>query len=899
MKYFLIFTVSIVCAMKKSMLKNPFMKYLKLILLAAFALVSCKESSLDSETDADEAYYETYDSISDDITRFIEDNKAVTYDSIIDYVSSIPEVESTETIDDVLYINFVGGYTFLCDIYGITALGEDSWSFDEEELQHVLDSLTEEISVGEYSEGVEAIDDEFLSEIENDVLENGDAESSSETKSATVGSNITLLSRKTALIWSPFPEHSKEKATIQNLMKKCGIRNIREPSSYAPASMSIFNNYDFVVILTHGTPKGYPAVPSQYKSLYEKELKAGTVMKSTGGLILTEKFLKKYLPEMPKTIIWSIMCYSGADKSIFLNVAQQKNVADFFGCDNTVTSPIACSPMKDYIPKFFFAGLTSEKSFMNGRAYYKSGSMKGLKYYPCKYWRRGSKDVCYVKPETGAPGDCGNDYCVINVGISYPAELDGADLLATGIQIGVCLIEENSGKKRYITIPLSEQYTTFPSGIKSIQSRSPMLRNLSPDTEYRYVAYLKINGNYVFSDGFRRFKTGSAEDDVRAYLTKLYYDTNGDNWVNNTNWCSDKPIDEWYGVRFTTNNLDLNCGFLDIDLSENGLSGSIDLSGCTFLHRLSCDGGVFGDNRIESVDVSGCHYLESIDLSNNMELSHLNVSSCSNLEILNCRNNQLETLDVSDCLNLRELWCGENKLTNIDVTQNLGLIWLQCNANSLEKLDISQNRALESLDISDNPISELDVAHLAALKYYSCSSTDIQEVNVASNKHLMQLDCSYTSVSSLNLSGLSELELIACTDSFLEELVVDGCEAVTSILCWNNLLDRLDLSRLSNLLVLNCSRNEIVDIVLDGCNAIEDLKCNNNPLKDIDLDNLMNLKCFSCLETMICKEIPEWLGQIEYFSYIQRYEYPNYGEYRDKGYGWWYSGEPAKGYHGK
>lgn len=34
----------------------------------------------------------------------------------------------------------------------------------------------------------------------------------------------------------------------------------------------------------------------------------------------------------------------------------------------------------------------------------------------------------------------------------------------------------------------------------------------------------------------------------REALIAFYKATNGDNWYNNTNWCSDKPIYEWYGV---------------------------------------------------------------------------------------------------------------------------------------------------------------------------------------------------------------------------------------------------------------------------------------------------------------------------------------------------------------
>ena len=39
-----------------------------------------------------------------------------------------------------------------------------------------------------------------------------------------------------------------------------------------------------------------------------------------------------------------------------------------------------------------------------------------------------------------------------------------------------------------------------------------------------------------------------AVPDERAALVALYNATDGTNWVFNTNWLSDKPMGEWYGV---------------------------------------------------------------------------------------------------------------------------------------------------------------------------------------------------------------------------------------------------------------------------------------------------------------------------------------------------------------
>ncbi len=73
----------------------------------------------------------------------------------------------------------------------------------------------------------------------------------------------------------------------------------------------------------------------------------------------------------------------------------------------------------------------------------------------------------------------------------------------------------------------------------------------------------------------------------REALVALYWATDGENRRENTNWMSDSPIGEWYGV--TTD--DAGC-VTQLDLSENGLSGWIShqLGSLTALNSLYLDG---------------------------------------------------------------------------------------------------------------------------------------------------------------------------------------------------------------------------------------------------------------------------------------------------------------------
>ena len=63
--------------------------------------------------------------------------------------------------------------------------------------------------------------------------------------------------------------------------------------------------------------------------------------------------------------------------------------------------------------------------------------------------------------------------------------------------------------------------------------------------------------------------TGSIETD-RAALVALYNATDGENWANNENWLSDRPLWDWYGV-----NTDHLGRVSWLGLWDNELTGSI------------------------------------------------------------------------------------------------------------------------------------------------------------------------------------------------------------------------------------------------------------------------------------------------------------------------------------
>ena len=106
-------------------------------------------------------------------------------------------------------------------------------------------------------------------------------------------------------------------------------------------------------------------------------------------------------------------------------------------------------------------------------------------------------------------------------------------------------------------------------------------------------------------------------------LTALYESTGGDGWTHNDNWCSDKPLNEWYGVE-----TDLSGRVIALRLSNNNLTGELpdELSGLTVLRHLDLSHNDIGGtiNKQGRPPKNGTysfmdtmHELIAIDLSHN------------------------------------------------------------------------------------------------------------------------------------------------------------------------------------------------------------------------------------------------------------------------------------------
>ena len=224
----------------------------------------------------------------------------------------------------------------------------------------------------------------------------------------------------------------------------------------------------------------------------------------------------------------------------------------------------------------------------------------------------------------------------------------------------------------------------------------------------------------------------------REALIALYKATNGDNWTHNDNWCSDKPIGEWYGV---IKNPD---GSLLIGLDNNNLVGYLpdEMRNLKNLESL-----IISDNQIEKLPdwIGELGNLEML-VANNSNLSGSipkEIGCLKKLRVLHLYTNNLSGSILEEICNLTELESLNLSYNNLSKTipgriGNLRkMIYIELDDNQLEG-DLPQSleylMQLERLSVPNNnlvgnvPAFFANMPKLVDLRLYgNCLSGAIPE----------------------------------------------------------------------------------------------------------------------------------------------------------------------------
>ena len=257
-------------------------------------------------------------------------------------------------------------------------------------------------------------------------------------------------------------------------------------------------------------------------------------------------------------------------------------------------------------------------------------------------------------------------------------------------------------------------------------------------------------------------------------------------------------------------------------------------------------------NNIISLDLSSILKLKELNCSGNavsgqyMTLKTIDISKNVLLTTLSCNNNLLDNLDISNNTNLTYLSCFNNKLVSLDVTKNSLLEYLNCNTNQLTTLDVSKNTALTSLHCITNQLTSLNVTKNILLKELYCSDNQLTSLDLTKNTALETLTCSGNELSNMDLSNNIALKSVTCTSSHLTNIDVTKCLSLTYLYLLDNQLTSLDVTNNTALTNLYFHHNNLTSIDLSKNTMLSRLVCMNNNLTSLDVSKNTALNYLYC-----------------------------------------------------
>ncbi len=359
--------------------------------------------------------------------------------------------------------------------------------------------------------------------------------------------------------------------------------------------------------------------------------------------------------------------------------------------------------------------------------------------------------------------------------------------------------------------------TAVPTGVQQLKVKTYTSGQMMSDVP----AGASDTGNIVIQDeiplGDTLPEPNSAAGD-RAALVALFNATDGVNWTNTTNWLTDAPLDEWYGVSVGG----LPRRVTGLYLGRNHLSGQMpaELGNLTSLTRLNLIGNQLSgtipeelgsltnlwylnlsENRFSgeiTAELGGLSSLRELYLYENQLTGMIpaQLGSLANLEYLDLARNQLNgtiPAQLGSLANLEYLDLGWNQLTgpvpsDLGRLTNLGVLSLGTNRLSgtiptqlgsptnLTHLSLNHNQLsgqipeelgnltnLQALDLSINQLSEQIPADLGDL-------TNLNDLSLNSNRLSGEIPEELGNLTNLESVYLSNNQLIGCIPRSLKRV---------------------------------------------------------------------------------------------------------------------------------
>lgn len=128
-------------------------------------------------------------------------------------------------------------------------------------------------------------------------------------------------------------------------------------------------------------------------------------------------------------------------------------------------------------------------------------------------------------------------------------------------------------------------------------------------------------------------------------------------------------------------------------------------------------------------------YLRSCGLTGELDLS-----GCTDMVFLDLYHNKITAVRTGPLPAMRIFGVQDNLLESLDVTEMPSCQGIDAGQNRLKALDVSQNPELVELYINDNDFTEIDLKHNPKLKYFYCHNNHITALDTRTTPLLRHLN---------------------------------------------------------------------------------------------------------------------------------------------------------------
>jgi uncharacterized repeat protein (TIGR01451 family) len=272
---------------------------------------------------------------------------------------------------------------------------------------------------------------------------------------------------------------------------------------------------------------------------------------------------------------------------------------------------------------------------------------------------------------------------------------------------------------------------------------------------------------------------------------------------------------------------------------------SINASGCTNLQQVT-DQGVISNGNLLTADFSNCSSLQNLTI-NNTFLQTINVTGCSSLITLDLNGNNLEALNLTGCNSLTMLQCPNNNIQTINFGDATALTQVVAYANEITNA-FNFGPSITSLDLALNQISVIDASGLTSLSNLSLAGNPLTNINVSGCSSLsgISFDNVSTPLKNINISNCTSMTQLQFSSPSIETVNIQGCSALTTVsidgITGSSTMAALDASNLPNLTTLACRNVSLGAIDVSGSPALTIIDLYENNVTEIDLSDNPNIQ---------------------------------------------------------